>query len=197
MTGLDKIINQILDEANNSASAILEEAREKAEEIMAAAALEADKAEKDIQEKSASALKSFQERMVSSSDLKRRTAILQAKQEIIASVMAKSYDTFLNKEDAQYFAIIEKMISKFALAQEGTIYFSPKDMARMPQGFEAVIQKIAADKGGSLTLSRETRNLEGGFVLAYGGIEENCSFKALFDSKRDELQDKIQAVLFS
>lgn len=42
----------------------------------------------------------------------------------------------------------------------------------MPQDFEAKIAKIAGDKGGSLTLGKEVRKIENGFVLAYGGIEE-------------------------
>ena len=46
MTGLDKMINQILDEANNSAKETLEEAREKAEEIMNQAREEANKKKK-------------------------------------------------------------------------------------------------------------------------------------------------------
>ena len=62
----------------------------------------------------------------------------------------------------------------------------------MPEGFRAEIARMAAEnKGGSLTVSGETRRMEGGFVLVYGGVEENCSFRALFDSRKDELQDKV------
>ena len=41
------------------------------------------------------------------------------------------------------------------------------------------------------------RNMEGGFVLVYGGVEQNCSFAALFDTARDSLQDKLHALLFA
>jgi len=89
------------------------------------------------------------------------------------------------------------MLNRFALAQDGDIYFSGRDLDRMPAGFAEEISKIAEGKGGKLTLSEETRVLDGGFVLAYGGIEENCSFKALFDSKEDAFKDQVQKILFS
>ena len=39
--------------------------------------------------------------------------------------------------------------------------------------------------------------INGGFVLTYGGIEENCSIDALFDAAHEVLQDKVQEILFS
>ena len=197
MTGLDKIINQILDEANNSASGKLEEAKAEAEEILKTARAEAEKETEEISSKSKTEVANYQERMKSAADLKRRTAILEAKQEMIADVMDKAYQKFCSKGDGEYFDTILDMLKKFALAQDGVLYFSPGDLQKLPGDFEAKVGAIAEDKGGTLTVSNESRNIDKGFVLAYGGIEENCSFKALFDSKKDELQDKVQTVLFS
>lgn len=197
MTGLDKIINQILDEANNSASTKLEEARAQAEQIMNAAREEASKETEAITEKSKVDMANYKERMKSSADLKRRTAILAAKQEMIVQVMQKAYEKFCSKSDAEYFDTLLDMLERFAMNQDGTIYFSKDDLAKLPSGYEGKISAVAAKKGGTLKVSKETRNIDKGFVLAYGGIEENCSFRALFDSKKDELQDKVQAILFS
>ena len=38
--------------------------------------------------------------------------------------------------------------------------------------------------------------IDGGFVLIYGGMEENCSFSALFDANREDFLDAAKAVLF-
>ena len=46
-------------------------------------------------------------------------------------------------------------------------------------------------------VSKEGKNIENGFVLVYGGIEENCTLRAMFDAKRDELSDKVHRMLFS
>lgn len=197
MTGLDKIVDQIIDEANSSANEILEKARSAAEETKQKAAEEADALCNAIGRQSEAQIAGYRERMASSADLKRRTAILEAKQNIISQTIDKAYETFCNKTDDEYFKTIKEMLAKFALPENGEIFFSAKDLAKMPEGFEAELQAIAAKNGGYLSLSEEPRHLEGGFILAYGGIEENCSFEALFNSKRDELQDKVQRVLFS
>ena len=189
MTGLDKIINQILDEANNSANEKLEEAKAKAKEIMDKAEAEAKAIEEEISKKS---------EVESSADLKSRTAILEAKQEVIAETMEKAYEKFCSKSDGEYFSTLKNMLEKFVLPQDGEVYFSGEDLKKMPSGFEEEIGKIAKEKGGSLTVSKESREVKGGgFILAYGGVEENCSFRALFDSRKDDLQDQIQKVLFA
>lgn len=197
MAGLEKITNQIMEEANNSAKAKLEEAEKNAAIILKDAEREALKASEAADVKSAADVRNYEERVKSSLDLKRRTALLQTKQEIIADVIEKAYQAFCSREAAEYFETVKNMISKFALPQDGEIYFSEKDLSRLPSGFADEVAKIASLKGGSLKISGETRQMEGGFVLAYGGIEENCSFRALFDSKRDELQDQVQKILFS
>ncbi len=45
-------------------------------------------------------------------------------------------------------------------------------------------------------LKKEPKAIPDGFVLVYGGVEENCTLKALFDVKKDQLQDKVNEILF-
>ena len=59
-----------------------------------------------------------------------------------------------------------------------------------------IINQAVKEKKASLKISREAREIEGGFVLSYGGIEENCSFDALFASAGEQLQDVVQKILF-
>ena len=62
MTGLDKMINQILDEANSSASQILEDARASAEKIMSEAREAANSLQKDWEKKSDADVQNYKER---------------------------------------------------------------------------------------------------------------------------------------
>ena len=63
---------------------------------------------------------------------------------------------------------------------------------------KAKLWTLQPKKGGKLTLLKEGNDtIRGGFVLLYGGIEENCTFKAMFDSKKGELSDKVHVLLFS
>ena len=65
-----------------------------------------------------------------------------------------------------------------------------------PEGFSGKVRTAAAAKGGSLMLSPEPAEIDGGFLLIYGGVEENCGIKAIFDSVKDELSDQVKRMLF-
>lgn len=196
MSGLDKIKSQILDEANHSAEVKLAEAREKAEQIIRDAKAEAEAEALKLSQKSQAAVKTYAERIQSSADMQRKKAILQAKQEIISGVLQKAYEKICVLEPEAYFDMIGQMLEKYVQPGDGVIYFNAEDLKRVPQGFEEKMKKAAEAKKGTLVLSSEPKEMDGGFILVYGGIEENCTIRAMFDAKRDELSDQVQGVLF-
>ena len=197
MAGLEKIMSQILEEANGEASEIVNKAQEEANAILAKADAECKKMEDESVEKEKARQLAHEERLKSSAQLKKRQAVLLAKQQIISDMLERAYEALLRQDTESYFVLIKKMLEKFTLAKAGQIYFSDKDLKRMPSGFEAEIEKIASEKDGSLTLVKEAKAIDGGFILVYGGIEENCSFKALLNEKKEELADKVQRLLFA
>ena len=197
MTGLEKMKSQILDEAGKAADVKVAEAKAQAEELIQAARTEAAREAESISRKSEAEVANYKERAASSMDLQKRSRILEAKQAVIAEVLDKAYEKVSTMEKDEYFSMLLKLVGKYALAQDGEICFSAKDLERLPSGFEEQAGEIAAGKGGSLKVSRETRDIPNGFVLVYGGVEENCTLKAMFQAKRDELADKVNHLIFS
>lgn len=197
MTGLEKITDQIQEEAKASAAGRLEAAQKEADAILAEAKDACAAMEAEAAQKNAAMKVNYEGRVKSSAEQQRRTALLRAKQEIIAEVIEEAYVTLKKKDVQSYFLTMEKILKTYALAEAGEIYFSAEDLARMPGDFEKKITAAAKEKGGSLVLKKEPKAIADGFVLVYGGVEENCTLKALFDAKRDELQDKVNAILFS
>lgn len=197
MAGLDKMKDQILNEAKAAADSKLKEAQAKAEELLGEAKAEAAKISESISRKSEKEVADYKERVVSSIDLQKRTKILAAKQNLIKMLLDKSYESLRDMEASEYFGMLLKLLEKYVLPQEGEIFFSSEDLKRMPAGYEAEVKKIAETKGGSLKVSEEGKNIENGFVLAYGGIEENCTLRAMFDEKKEELSDKVREILFA
>lgn len=197
MTGLEKMKSQILEEAKSSAREIINRAKAGADALEQESRKKAEAECARISEKSEADVENIKERALSSCDLQKRKALLKAKQEVISEMLDKAYESLLHADDETYFNMIRRMLDRFVLAEDGEICFSPDDLKRMPQGFEKEITDIAKSKGGNLTLSKEERKIPGGFVLIYGGVEENCTFKAMFDSRRGELSDKVHALLFS
>ena len=196
MTGLDKITSQIQEEAEASAKERIEAAQKEAEQILADAKAACEAMEKEASDKAA-ALKTVQDgRIHSAAEQKRKTALLKAKQEIIAEIIGSAYQTLKEEDTASYFLTMEKLVKTYALADKGEIYFSAADLGRMPADFEKKIEVAAQEIGGSRTLKKEPKEIPDGFILVYGGVEENCTLKALFDAKKDQLQDRVNEMLF-
>lgn len=196
MGGLDKMKSRILEEANHSAQEIIAKAEAEAEIIVKAAKAEAEAGAAKISEKAERDAADYAKRVESSLDMRRKQAYLAAKREVISTVLDKAYDTVMNLDVNEYFDMLEKMLESYVLPEEGVICFSKRDLERMPEGFSGKIRTIAAAKGGSLTLADKAWDIDGGFLLVYGGIEENCTIKAVFDSKREELSDQVNRLLF-
>ena len=197
MTGLEKITDQIQEEAKASAARRLEAAQKEADAVIAEAKDVCAAMETETAEKIAAMKVNYEGRIKSSAEQQRRTALLRAKQEIIAEVIEEARLTLKKKDAQSYFLTLEKILKTYALAENGEIYFSAEDLARMPADLEKKIKTAAKEKGGSLVLKKEPKAIADGFVLVYGGVEENCTLKALFDAKKDMLQDKVNAILFS
>ncbi len=192
MTGLDKIIQEIESDAQSRCREISENAKLKCDEITEAAKKEAlaitEKGKEDAKIQSGF----ISERGISAKELDRRKKILNAKQEIISSVLDAALDKLTGLPDKEYFDVIFKLIKNKATGQTGEIAFGEKDLNRLPDDFEARLSEVSS----KLSLCRTPHKTDSGFVLVYGGIEENCSFKAMIDSRSDELRDFIKKMLF-
>lgn len=197
MTGLDKIVEQILNEADAESKKILEEANRNAEQIIADANRQAEKIKASSDEKISMEKTSGKNRAKSSADLKKRQTVLKAKQEIINDIISKAYDSLINMEDGKYFDMMEKIVDKSVLPKSGEIVFSEKDAKRLPKDFEKKVSDIAKKHGGSLVLSEKNADIDGGFILVYGGIEENCSISAMFNANKENMADKVNSLLFT
>lgn len=196
MSGLDKMKARILEEAESSARDILDRAGEEADRILREAGTAADAAAAEI---AAGAVRDSLERKRragAAADMQRKQAVLAAKQEMIREVLREAYEEILGLEAERYFGLMEKLLKEYVLPEEGEICFNSRDLERMPEGFSGRIRTIAVEAGGSLTLSETPLDTDGGFLLVYGGIEENCTLKAVFSSRREELSDQVNRMLF-
>lgn len=196
MSGLDKIKSQILEDARTAAEEKITRVREEADAIIAKA--EEDTAAESARsaQQSEEAVRNYAQRIQSACDMQRRKALLAARQELIADVLAKAYERVLSLPEEEYFSMLLKVLEQYVQPETGEMYLSAADLARMPKGFETEVKKIAGTKGGGLTVSGESKEMDGGFVLVYGGIEENCTIRAMFAAKHDEWSDLVQKILF-
>lgn len=197
MTGLDKILKHIEDDASAAAGAILAKAKSEADKMIADAKAEGEQRCAEIRKQSELDVKAHMNRVKSTANLQEKKIILEVKQQIINDIIVSAKDYFLTLSDEDYFRNIVLMVKKYALAEAGQILFSKKDYNRLPEQFEDILNASLTDTvGAALTISKETKDIDGGFILIYGDVEENCSFDALFFAAKENLQDKVRALLF-
>lgn len=193
MTGLDKILAQIQSDTdsicadiNNRALAlcadIVNSAHKEAEIIITKGNEQAKRKKEDILSRAKSA-----------AVLQKNAVMLSAKQEIIASSVTCAKNYLCDLPVSEYFELLTKMIEKYSEKSDGEVLLSSKDLQRMPSDFQ---EKISAHSKGNLIISEDTVNIDGGFILKYGGVEVNCSFESIFSAESEMFSDTVSRILF-
>ncbi len=196
MAGIDNITNEILQEAKNRAAQVISDAAAKADDEIRAAQAKGEDISKKAAVKAEQEAKAYENRILSQIGLRKRQTILSARQEIISGIIDAAYEKLSSLGDSEYFEMIKTLVGKNVQGGEGEILFNKKDLDRLPAGFADVLKAIAEKAGGTLKVSEETAEIENGFILRYGGIDENCTLPALFAEKRDALSDLVHGVLW-
>ena len=135
---------------------------------------------------------------MSTARLDLRKALLAEKQNAIDAAFQEAIEILLNMEDAEYRELIKNMILPNVQTGDEEIILSDRDKARLGEDFlEKVNHQLTETKReGNLTISQDTYNMIGGFVLRRGKIELNSSFESLFKSSRDDLESEVSKILF-
>lgn len=196
MSGLDSIVEEIHAQAKAEADEIIKKAEEYCNSFMEQAKKDVSAEAEKLEKKALADRKLYEEKIKSGAEFRQRNSMLKVKQECIYSVIEKAQSTIRNLDDENYFQLLEKLFEANVSAGKGMIYFGSKDLARMPETFKNNIMSIAERKGGSVEISSEPKNIEDGFILAYGEIEENCTIKALFMANTGRLKDIANKTLF-
>lgn len=197
MNGLEKIVGHITAEAEQKANAILSEAKQKAEAIQADTKAKADAECDRIQKKANAEAANKIARGEASAQLRKKQILLTGKQELINETIGKAADYLAGLPDADYFDFLKKLYSRHVPGKDAKLYLNERDLGRVPKELLASFQEAAKAKGASLCIGETPVQIRGGFILDFGGIEENCSVDALIDDNMELLQDKVYQVLFA
>ncbi len=194
MTGLDKILAQIKLQNEVLCDDIRRRADEECDAIINAAEINA----KSILEKgNADSIRKSEDiisRAKTSAEIQNRSMILKTKQECIRKALESARMYILDLPEKEYFLLILSMISKCSEDKDGVISFSDRDLQRLPENFCSSANDISK---GSIRISDDPANIDGGFILSYGDVEYNCAFKAIFDDNIERFSDEVNKILFS
>ena len=194
MAGLDKIIEQITQDSALKCEGILKEATAQANDLKAEAAAASKKETDSILAAAAKQAKSIVDMAESGSQMEQKNALLGAKVDLIDQAIAFSKEKLIGSDENTYFDTLAKLVKAYAQDAEGTMYLSQKDLSRLPAGFA---EKVSTATGGKLKVSNEAKDIDSGFILAYGDIDINCSFDALINEQLDTIKDKLNQIIFA
>ncbi len=192
MAKLQELTDQIISVAREQVSDIKKESEKKYQMVMDEAKIQG---KNDMEEILASARKEAERitsRAISSSAKDTTQGKLSLKMELIEDTISSAYESVLKAEPEVYMSRLAKILTKKVKsdAKDGIILFNKKDKENLSKEILDIIKK------SGLSVSDEVLNIDGGFVLRYGKIEENCSIEALFRENRDMLIDYIGKNLF-
>ena len=197
MSGLEKIIGQITGESTEKAASILKEAGEKAEFIKEETIRKAA-AEIDLIEKKADAeVKAIGERADASASLRRKQILLAGKQEIINAAIQLAKDRLEALSGREYEEFIRSVFEKHVPESDAVLILSEKAKGLLSEQAVNGLVELAKEKGSRLTVSEETADAANGFILDFGGVEENCSFEALISQNMEEIEDSVIKKIFT
>jgi len=195
MAGLETITKTILEEAGVEAKAIVERARADADRILAEAKAVTDGECEKIVEAGRQRAEDIRLRAEGDIAMERRRALLERKQRLLDDVVRAAREAVLNEPAERYFEFLIRLAQLNAEKGVGVMYLSKRDLTRMPEGFHQALNR-ALPEGAQIDISSVARPIDGGFILKYGDIEQNCSLEAIFDENRERILDAAREVLF-
>lgn len=192
MTGIDAIIQSILDDANEKANTIINDAKAEAKRKIADAEVEKTKILEDANKAAEQEYSKIIAKGNSSVKRQISEALLGKKQEIIEEVINKAYAQLISMNDSDYEKFIFSKLDNLDINEKAYIKFAPRKDEEFGIGFKAKL-KVKYPK---LEISDEVIDGDGGFILVNGMIEENMTFSAIFKDKLEEIKDLANKLMF-
>ena len=197
MAGIEKITNEINQEAEKEAAGIISAAEEAAKSLKSKTQQECDDRKSAADEKMQKKLEAENKKTQSQCEQAEKLIMLKAKQDIIEGVLRGAKDKLLGLDTKDYFDALSKLLEKQVQPEDGILFLSKRDVERVPEDFEKSAESIAKKCGGTLEVSKDAAAIDGGFILKYGNIEINSSFDALFEENEEELIDIVNKMLWA
>ena len=189
MAGIDKIIETIAWDSAAKCEEILAAAKEQAGAIladaMARAAKESETAIAEARQRAELGIASAGPRAAQNE----KRVLLQMKNEVIGQAVASSLAKLKALPEAEYFDVLARLAAEHAQPGQGEMLLSQKDLDRIPPDFAGKLENI--------TIAPQAADIPDGFILVYGGVEQNCTFEALISARMDDIKDALHAHIFA
>ena len=221
MTGLSKITDKIIAEANKDAEKILEAADAECKRIEEDYKKKAQKIKESIDERTEREAAAIVSRAKSSAAMEERNVTLSAKSALIDKAFNQARNELRSLPEEKYLDFLTSMLVSVLLRQlederisrevygeedapapeKYEILLSERDMARCGSKLieslrRRLVGKPQADVISKVVLSDTPVQIDGGLILRCGSVEINSSLSMLFEQLRPSLEVRVSRILF-
>lgn len=180
------IIDKIMAEADTEIQALTTQVNREIEQIQKSAKEKIEKEQDRYRRLAEEEGRKAHAKEVSAAEMDAKKALLQEKQNVLEEVLQEAVKRLENLSDEEYENVVSNMLDGLNVEQGKEIMVSEKDKRRLAN--------IVARKG--FTLSEQTANIDGGFIVKNGDIEYNYSFAAIMTVQKEEMQMTAANILF-
>ncbi len=196
MSGMEKILRQILKEGEEAAAEWKEKTRMETERIWQEERAKTEEAVGEIHRQLEVKRQQMTRRVREDGERENRLQLLKMKQKILREVENAAGKIFMGMDTESYFSVLERMLERVVLPGDGILCLAETDLARMPGDFPGKVKQAARRMGGTLTIRGERNREPEGFVLIYGRMEINATWRALAGERRAWVQEAVSRILW-
>ena len=182
MSNLDKLVAEILQQAQKEANRMLTKAKTENSEFSEKENKKIQKEVDAINDKAQEEAQALKERVISNANLKSRDMVLQAKEELANDILEKVLERLKNIDTKKYLKFVENILKNLNLSKNAEVMVS-KDM-KLALGDKILDYKIS------------DQTVESGCSIKDGNLIYNNEFSNLIDFNREELEREILNKIF-
>ena len=182
MSNLDKLVAEILQQAQKEANRMLTKAKTENSEFSQKENKKIQKEVDAINDKAQEEAQALKERVISNANLKSRDMILQAKEELADDILEKVLESLKNIDTKKYLKFVENILKNLNLSKNAEVMVT-KDM-KLALGDKILDYKIS------------DQTVESGCSIKDGNLIYNNEFSNLIEFNREELEREIINKIF-
>ena len=185
---IEKITARILQEARDEAASLTSAAQKEAADRLAEAQAQAMEIASQMNAKAAEDAATLKERKKSVAELEARKLLLGAKQDMIEQSFGEAVKELAAMPEEDYLGFLKEQLAGYT---KGEILLSAADKARIGSKLASLVS------GSGLTVSEDTADIAGGFILRDGNVSVNGSLESLMEDVKKQITAKLAGILFA
>ncbi|MEL7609342.1 MAG: V-type ATP synthase subunit E family protein [Bacillota bacterium] len=197
MTGAEKLIESILDEAEKEALEISSQAQQKKEHSRQKLLAALEHRTSDILDQAHKDGRELKKRMLAVYGLELRKGLLREKRMLLDKAYEKALQRMSALPKEEYLSLVSKLLLDIVSTGREEIVIGENEKY-IDADFVKGINSMLREKGkeGALSISGEKAAIQGGFILQEGGFVMNCSFETLIKELREKTETQAAQILF-